>query len=227
MSRSIRMFEIIQLLRNAANPLTAQQIGDALEVSKRTAYRDIASLKAMRVPIDGEAGIGYIMRPGFDLPPIAFGSDEIEAIVVGLALLARTGDTGLQMAARRVAKKIDDVLPQESKGNFTRDSLHVSGWHAVPSSMIKLGPLRRAIREEEKLQLIYTDAEGNKSTRKILPLAMVYYIEAIIIAAWCELRSDFRHFRIDRMIECTPTGEYFSEEGSQLRQSLQEHHYLL
>jgi len=221
------MFEIIQLLRTAANPLTAKQIGEALEVSKRTAYRDIASLKAMRVPIDGEAGIGYIMRPGFDLPPIAFGPDEIEAIIVGLALLRRTADTGLQLAARRVAKKIEQVAPKETGAQMNRDSLHVSGWTAIAPSQINLGQLRGAIREEKKLRLAYADVQGKKSIRNILPLALIYYVEAVVVAAWCELRADFRHFRIDRMIECSPTGECFKELSRQLRQEWQDQHNLI
>ena len=115
MSRSDRMFEIIQLLRRAEKPMTAQALADALEVVPRTIYRDIAVLQGMRVPIEGEAGIGYVMRRGFDLPPLMFTAEEVEAIVVGLALLRRTGDLGLQAAAGRVSGKIAEVLPARSR----------------------------------------------------------------------------------------------------------------
>jgi len=226
MSRTIRMYEIIQLLKRAAGPMTAQAIGDVLEVSKRTAYRDIAALQSMRVPIDGEAGVGYIMRPGFDLPPLAFSSEEIEAIIVGLALLQRSGDTGLQRAAQKVAEKVNDVLPDAAKPHFSNETLHVSGWNAIPSSEIEISCLRRAIREEEKLHLLYINAEKIRTRRDILPLAMIYYVDVIILAAWCELRSDFRHFRIDRLLEFKPAGEYFRGEGGNLRKQWREQHAL-
>lgn len=224
MSRSIRMFEIIQLLRNAAAPLTAKRIGELLEVSKRTAYRDIAALKSMRVPIDGEAGVGYIMRPGFDLPPLAFTSDEIEAIVVGLALLNRTGDTGLQNAAEQVAKKLNDVLPEGSASTLTNTQLHVSNWLASPSSGTTMSKLRRAIREEECFEITYSNVDGNISRRTIKPLAIIYYTEVELLAGWCELRSDFRHFRVDRIKKLKLTGVSFSEEALQLRNLWLEHH---
>ncbi len=226
MSRPLRMYEIIQLLRSASAPMTAQAIGEALEVSKRTAYRDIAALQSMRVPIDGEAGVGYIMRPGFDLPPLAFSSVEIEAIFVGLALLQRTGDSGLQRAARQVANKINDVMPDKVTTQIAEETLHVSGWNAIPPSTIEIDCLRRAIRDEEKLHLVYRDAEGNQTRRTVQPLAMLYYIDVIMLAAWCELRSDFRHFRIDRLHKFTPTGEYFSGKGDPLRQTWRQHHDL-
>ncbi len=224
MSRSLRMYEVIQLLRSASAPMTAQAIGDALEVSKRTAYRDIAALQSMRVPIDGEAGIGYIMRPGFDLPPLAFRTEEIEAIVVGLALLRRTGDTGLQRAAQQVANKINEVISNGNKTQFNTKTLHVSGWNAIPFSKIEINLLRQSIRDEEKLCLTYIDAENNQTQRIIWPLAIVYYIDVIILAAWCELRSDFRHFRIDRSRELQATGEQFCGKGDQLRKTWRAQH---
>ncbi len=226
MSRSLRMYEIIQLLRSASAPLTALAISETLGVSKRTTYRDIAALQSMRVPIDGEAGIGYIMRPGFNLPPLAFSTVEIEAIVVGLALLRRTGDTGLQHAARQVAKKISDVLPDEGKAHFGKETLHVSGWNDIPFSTIEINCLRRAIRDEEKLQLVYIDAEQNHTRRIILPLAILYYIDVIILTTWCELRSDFRHFRIDRLQEFEPTGGFFKGKGDRLRKTWHQRHDL-
>src|SRR5215470_19763004 len=133
MGRSNRMFEVIQVLRAARKPLTAQEIAERLEVNKRTIYRDIAALQAMRIPIEGEAGVGYVMRRGFDLPPLMFDADEVEAIVVGLALLRRTGDAGLQMAAESVAAKIADVLPIEAGQAMRRNALTVSGWGTAAS----------------------------------------------------------------------------------------------
>ncbi len=197
-----------------------------LEVSKRTAYRDIAALQSMRIPIDGEAGIGYIMRPGFDLPPLAFDSDEVEAVIVGLALLTRTGDSGLQRAAKRVASKIGDSLPDQEKSGFNKEALHVSSWNSIPDTAIDISRLRRAIRDEEKLSVSYANANDERTERTILPLAVIYYIDVVVLTAWCELREDFRHFRVDRLSNCELTGHFFSGEGNQLRDSWSKQHSL-
>lgn len=226
MSRTSRMFEIIQMLRRAKSPVTADAMADMLEVTKRTVYRDIAALQAMRVPIDGEAGIGYVMRPGFDLPPLMFASEEVEAIVVGLALLGRTGDAGLLAAAKRVGRKIAQVLPGDMARDFESSPLHASNWSAVPGSRVDPALLRRAIRSEEKLRLVYADGAGKRTRRTVKPLAIVYYIEVVVLAAWCELRGDFRHFRIDRMVGCAATGKWFQGEGERLRAKWREQHHM-
>jgi predicted DNA-binding transcriptional regulator YafY len=184
LSRSVRMFEIIQLLRSADRPLTAHGIAHTLEVTKRTIYRDIAALQGMRVPIEGEAGVGYVMRPGFDLPPLMFRADEVEAIVVGLALLGRTGDTGLQTAAVNAARKISAVLPGDSRHDLKDWPLYASRWNAIPGSRVDLRVLREAVREEEKLRFTYGDAEGERTERTVLPLAIVYHVEVVVLAAW-------------------------------------------
>ncbi len=211
MGRSVRMFEIIQLLRNSDLPCTAQQIAEELEVTKRTVYRDIASLQALRVPIEGEAGVGYIMRSGFDLPPINFDIDEAEAITVGLAMIPRTGDKGLKRAARSAAQKLADATPLSN-------TLFASTWGAEEPTSINLSDVRKAIREEKKLRLTYTRADGNQSERTILPIAIAYHSEAIVLAGWCELRTDFRHFRPDRILSYHILPEAFPGEGDRLRQ---------
>ena len=221
MSRPIRMFEIIQILRQATGPMTALAIADRLEISKRTVYRDIAALQAMRVPIDGAAGVGYILRSGFNLPPINFGSDEVEAIIVGLALLRRTGDAGLQKAAARVADKIRAVLPDAEDAPFDDPSLRVSAWTAIPPATVDVGTLREAVRQERKVLLVYRDADGARSSRTVLPIAVIYYIDAIVLAAWCELRCGFRHFRIDRILAAEPCAARFLGQGDSLRHDWQ------
>ncbi|TFH48963.1 MAG: YafY family transcriptional regulator [Lysobacterales bacterium] len=226
MSRSTRMFEIIQLLRSTDAPLTAQAIASRLEVTKRTVYRDIAALQAIRVPIEGEAGVGYVMRPGFDLPPLMFTGEEVEAIVVGLAMLGRTGDTGLQSAAVSAGQKIGTVLPGDGRHDLKDWPLYASSWHAVPRSHVDMRYLRRAIREEEKVLLTYSDLEDKCTCRTVMPLALVYYIEAVVLAAWCELRSDFRHFRVDRIIDCEPTSTHFAGQSETLRARWREQHQL-
>lgn len=217
MSRSNRMFEIIQLLRSAERPMTAHDLAEALEVVTRTIYRDIAALQAMKVPIEGEAGIGYVMRAGFDLPPLMFTTEEVEAIVVGLALLRRTGDIGLQAAAKRVSDKIGDVLPGGRARDLTDAPLYVSSWGALAPAGLDLRILRGAIREETKLRITYENGEGERTRRTIKPLALFYYIEAIVLAAWCELRRDLRHFRCDRIISCKLAKGRFAGEGDKLR----------
>jgi predicted DNA-binding transcriptional regulator YafY len=217
MGRSTRLFEIIQILRGAKSPIPARAIADALEVTKRTVYRDIVTLQAMRIPVEGAAGVGYVMRSGFDLPPLMFTADEIEAIVVGLSLLGRTGDAGLQAAASHVVRKIVEVLPDATDNGFDGSPLHVSRWNAVPPSEIDHRAIRRAIREEQKLQLRYQDATARSTERTVRPIALVYYVDSIVLAAWCELREDFRHFRLDRMEACLPTPDRFTREGERLR----------
>ena len=214
MSRSTRLFEIIQILRHAKAPITAQAIADSLEVAKRTIYRDIAALQAMRLPIEGEAGVGYVMRAGFYLPPLMFTAEEMEAIIVGLALLGRTGDLELERAAEQAAWKISDVLPDDAPPPA---SLHVSRWNRIPESSIAVSGLRRFIREEAELSISYLDLKERRTTRTIRPLALIYYIDVVILAAWCELRQAFRHFRVERIEECRQTGNHFAGTGAELQ----------
>jgi predicted DNA-binding transcriptional regulator YafY len=211
MGRSTRMFEIIQILRNAKHPRTAQAIAQELEVTKRTIYRDVAALQAMRVPVEGEAGVGYIMRPGFDLPPVNFNVEEAEAITVGLALIARTGDRGLNRAAKSAAQKLTEATRLS-------ETLFASTWGVVEPKLVDLTTVRKAIREERKLQISYQAKEGAKTQRIIWPIAIAYHSEVIVIAAWCELRQDLRHFRPDRINVYEELDDGFVGQGDRLRQ---------
>ncbi|MEP0964220.1 MAG: YafY family protein [Roseobacter sp.] len=208
--RSSRMFEIIQLLRSAKHPLTAQEIASVVEVTKRTIYRDIASLQAMRVPIEGAAGIGYIMRRGYDLPPVNFDIEETEAITVGLSMIARTGDKGLESAAARAARKLSDAT-------ILSETLFSSSWGSDTPKNINLSELRDAIRNEIKLHLHYQDTEDKRTQRTVHPIALIYYAQAIVFVAWCELRQDFRHFRADRVLSCKRLSANFTKTGDELR----------
>ena len=219
MSRSTRLFEILQILRQAKSPVTAQSIAESLEVTKRTVYRDMAALQAMRLPIEGEAGIGYVLRAGFDLPPLMFTAEELEAIAVGLALLGRTRDRGLEQAALRAASKISDVLPETAPKDIP---LHVSRWSQIPEAQIDTGMLRRRIREEAELSITYLDLSNHRSWRKIRPIALVYYIDVVVLAAWCQLRQGFRHFCLDRIEDCKPTGAHFEGQSARLRQAWEQ-----
>lgn len=219
MRRSSRLFEIIQVLRRASAPMPAWTIAAGLEVTTRTIYRDIATLQAMRVPIQGEAGIGYVMQRGFDLPPLMFTAEEMEAITVGLALLDRIRDDGLRRAAACVREKLADVVPSQVGTILHEASIRTSAWSDIPPADTDCGLVRRAIREERKLRFGYRDASAQGTVRTVMPLTLTYWIDGIVLGGWCELRTEYRHFRIDRMAHCTISEDRFSGEGQRLRQA--------
>ena len=217
MRKASRLFEIIQILRVAKRPVTAASIAERLEVAVRSIYRDIAALQAMRVPIDGERGIGYILRPGFDLPPLMFTIEETEAVVLGLALIERTGDKELTQAAKKVAGKIAAAVPPPLRQLVSARSLHAWGPIAPQPQNIDFTLIRRAIRDEKKLDIDYRDELGRITRRIIRPLALIYYLDAAMIVGWCELREAIRNFRLDRTQSCRETGLHFRNEGDALR----------
>ncbi|MEM8749894.1 MAG: YafY family protein [Pseudomonadota bacterium] len=214
MPRSNRLFEIIQLLRAAPRPVTADTLAEKLEVSTRTIYRDISALQGMHTPIDGEPGIGYMMRSGYDLPPLNFDREEVEALRVGLLLLSRTGDTHLQKASRRIFEKVDAL-------HGPAEWLRVAPWGAPPDSpergCIPIAKLRAAIRDERKLRLDYRKTESEQTFRTIRPVGLVYHLECTMLAAWCELRAELRQFRTDRIYGCEELDETFTGQGETLR----------
>lgn len=219
MRNSSRLFEIIQILRSASQPMTAQALSQALEVSTRTIYRDIAALQARRTPIEGEAGIGYVMRSGYDLPPLNFDPEEVEALRVGLSMLLRAGDSSLVEAGKRVCEKIDAL-------HAPADWIQVAPWGAplddAARGCVSVADLRQAVRAEQKLRLRYQDSTGQETTRQVRPIAVIYHLECNILAAWCELRTGFRHFRLDRVMGCDVLEERFTGQGRTLRALWQE-----
>jgi predicted DNA-binding transcriptional regulator YafY len=206
MSKSTRLFEIIQILRAATAPVLAQDMADTLEVSVRTIYRDIASLQAMQTPIYGEAGIGYVMRKGYDLPPLSLDVEEAEAIAIGLSLIARIGDPDLWRAAGRASRKLAEVAP--GTRNLIASSSGIEATDAV-----NLRKLRSAIRDERKIALAYRDVEGRDTDRVIWPIVLIYYVDAVMVAGWCELRQGFRHFRLDRVQQWNMLEDHFTGRG--------------
>lgn len=218
MRKASRLFEIIQILRLAKKPVTAGEIAVQLEVTARSIYRDIAALQGMRVPIEGERGIGYILRPGFTLPPLMLSIEETEAIVLALALLERTGDTGLKQAAKQVNRKIAAVVPPPLAGVFSDNALQAWGTAAPAPEAVDLAMVRRAIRDERKLALDYRDEYARATERTIRPIALIYYSQTANIVAWCELRQAIRNFRADRVEHCEPIEDFFRGEGDKLRQ---------
>lgn len=171
-----------------------------MEVTVRTVYRDIATLQARRIPIEGAAGVGYVLRRGFDLPPLMFTEDEAEAIAVGVRMLARTGDPGLQKAAESVLSKVTLVVPDPLRDYLDAAPVYVSKSGApVPAQRDLPTTIRHAIRDGRKMRIMYRDEEGRETLRVIQPFAVAYYVEATLVCAWCELRNDIRHFRTDRV----------------------------
>ncbi len=219
MRRSTRLFEIIQILRAAEAPVTADALASKLEVSVRTVYRDIAALQAQRTPIEGEAGVGYLMRRGYDLPPLNFDAEEVEALWVGLSMLARTGDSTLQQAADRVCRKIEAL-------RAPADWLQVAPWGAPmddpEKGCVPIVNYREAIRAERKIRITYVNSEGERTERTVRPVALIYHIECTMLAAWCELRNGFRHFRTDRIWAFELTEDHFCGQGELLRAIWQE-----
>jgi predicted DNA-binding transcriptional regulator YafY len=213
MLRTDRLFEIINMLRAAKAPLSAVKLAEQLEVTPRTIYRYIAMLQSMRIPIEGAVGVGYVMRKGYDLPSLNFDPEELEAIVIGLGLLARTGDLSLQSAAQRVLTKIET-------GQVQINSLQVSNWGITTTENARLHELRQAIRHEQKLSIRYVNSSGVETDRTILPIVLTYYIEVAVLSSWCTLREDFRSFRADKITLCNRLPEYFVGQGSVLRQKL-------
>ncbi|MEL6217734.1 MAG: YafY family protein [Pseudomonadota bacterium] len=217
--RADRLFETIQILRRARRPLTAREIAEELEVSPRTVYRDMAALEGMRVPIEGAAGLGYVMRSGYDLPPLNFDVEEAEAITVGLAMLARTGDRALMRAAGRVRAKIDALSGQGA-------GLHVAPWGAPfddpDLGCVSMALIRDAIRAERKLRITYRNGSNHETVRTVRPVGLIYHIDAKLLAAWCELRREFRHFRTDRIWACEALEADFAGQGLRLRAAWSE-----
>lgn len=202
MSRTLRLFELLQMLRRRRRPVSGAELAREAGVSLRTIYRDIASLQAMGAEVEGEPGVGYVLRPGFLLPPLMFSEEEIEALALGAKWVARRTDDSLSDAARNAVAKISAVLPQDLKSRLEDDALLVgSGWERL--QRVELTVLRRALREERKLAISYRDEKGAPSERIIWPVALGFFESARVLAAWCELRSAFRHFRADRIERAT------------------------
>ena len=216
MRRADRLFDIIQVLRLARTPVTAAAIAEELEVTPRTVYRDIATLQARRVPIDGEAGIGYVLRRGFELPPLMLTEEEVEAVAVGMRLLRRTGDPGLEAAARNVLTKLAAAMPDMLRERLVSGPFRVATGRAPAPGPVDPSEIRAAIRSTRKMRIDYVDLKGATSTRTICPVAMEYHVQATLICAWCELRNDYRHFRADRIVGAQVLEDSFASAASQL-----------
>lgn len=200
MRRADRLFQLIQMLRSARRPITAQRIAEALEVSPRTVYRDIADLMAHRVPIRGEAGVGYVLDEGYDLPPLMLTTAEVEAAVLGARWVIHQGDPALTRGAHTLLGKLQEVIPETLRPILLDQTMMVPGPAEPPTDAIDVAKVREWIRQQKQITIRYRDSKNNVSQRTLWPIAVAYFGAARLLVGWCELRNDFRHFRTDRIL---------------------------
>lgn len=203
----------------------ASDLAGVLEVSERTIYRDIRDLMASGVPIEGEAGVGYVLREGFDLPPLMFKEREIEALVLGARIVESWADAELSEAASDVLAKVEAMVPERLREYMANTALLAPSAHYMEAISFDLADMRRAIRNRSKVRFAYRDAVGDESERIVRPLSLAFFGPAWIMAGWCELRQDHRTFRLDRMRAFTVLDETFNpERGKTLADFLKRPH---
>lgn len=217
--RAARLFALLDRLRLNSRPASARELADHTGVSERTIYRDIASLQAMGAPIRGEGGIGYQLEWGYFLPPLHFNKDELDAIALGMRLVAARGDDSLAEAARQVAGKVEALLPDADKG-AVRDPRILAVSPSIGSLPI-LASLREAIRLRRKVNIDYLDLNGNRSQRRLRPLGLTAFDAVWLLTAWCEMKDSFRNFRVDRIEQIKIQKQRFAPEiGKEFRDYL-------
>jgi predicted DNA-binding transcriptional regulator YafY len=215
-SRAERLLELMQVLRQHRQPVSGQALAQTLGISLRTLYRDIASLQAQGAHIEGEAGVGYVLRPGFTLPPLMFSEDEIEALVLGSRWVAERADTRLGDAARNALAKIHGVLPPALRHLAESSALLVGPGSAPSPTDLVLLQIRTAIRGESKLAIAYRDLKEQTSMRTVWPCAVGFFDDCLVMVAWCELRDSFRNFRLDRIASLRMLDERYPERRQAL-----------
>ncbi|MGE0784331.1 MAG: helix-turn-helix transcriptional regulator [Sandaracinaceae bacterium] len=211
MRRADRLFRIIQLLRGRRRAVTAKTIAAELEVSERTIYRDIRDLVSSGTPIEGAAGVGYSIKKSYDLPPLMFDEEEIQALVLGARVAAAFGDVQLARAAERVLSKVEGVLPKSMRPLLGEAALYAPRPSASDPARERLLVVRTAMVERRKLSIAYEDRDGDATERVVWPLGLFFWGSSWTLTAWCELRVAFRNFRVDRMREARPLPDVFPE----------------
>lgn len=203
MSRSERLLHLMDLLRRHRYPLPGSYIAAELGISLRTLYRDMATLQGQGAQIEGEPGLGYILRPGFTLPPLMFTEEELEALILGSRWVAKRTDIRLQKAALNALGKISSILPPHLRHELDTSTLLVGpSDESIPIS-IKLEDIRQVIRREHKIEILYRDLKDHETRRIIWPFALAFFDRVRVLTAWCEVRQAFRHFRLDRIKNLT------------------------
>lgn len=209
MRRTERLFKIIQILRRKRRPVTGKELADEMEVSLRTLYRDMAELLLQRVPIRGEAGTGYVLDNAYDMPPLMLTPDELEAAVLGAGWVAQRGDAALARGAQDLIAKLTHVVPKELRPVLLDAALQPVSFRKRTPDGCDVAVLRSAIRDRAKMRIAYADGEGRATERVVWPFLIAYMEEVRVVAAWCELREDFRHFRTDRIGEAKTLSERY------------------
>lgn len=217
MSRAERLLALLERLRLRRTPVAGAALAQELGISLRTLYRDIAALQQQGARIDGEAGVGYVLRPGHTLPPLMFSVDELEALALGTQwVIERSGDPPLAQAARHALAKVRAVLPAAERFELDHNPLLVPDGQPLAFDPALLPQIRQAIRAQRKLQLDYRDAQARASERVVWPFALGFFEQSRVLSAWCELRAEVRHFRLDRMQRCAPLPERYPRPRQQL-----------
>jgi predicted DNA-binding transcriptional regulator YafY len=216
MSRAQRLLDLIQLLRRHRRAVSGALLAENLGVSLRTLYRDIETLKAQGAHIQGEAGIGFVLRPGFMLPPLMFSEEEIEALGLGSRWVSERADGALGKAAGNVLAKIGAVLPDDLKQGMDWSGLLIGPGEPIPAGDRELPAIRAAIRSERKIRIVYCDEQGNNTERTVWPAALAFYDRSRVVVAWCELRGSYRHFRTDRIAALEQTAESYPRRRASL-----------
>ncbi len=211
MRKADRLFQIVQILRSHRMVTTARYLAEELEVTERTIYRDIKDLTLSGVPILGEAGVGYILQKGFDLPPLMFTDDELTAITLGARLVETWSDEELANAAKLAIHKIKTVVPERLQSRFESENLFSPFRQIKPEVAQSLADCRLAADNRQKIAFQYFSLAGETSTRTILPLGLFFWGAVWTLGAWCELRQDFRSFRVDRISSLTVLSETFKD----------------
>ena len=222
MSRAARLLDLMQTLRRYRRPVTADTLAEMLGVSKRTLYRDIATLIGEGAPIEGEAGMGYVLRQGFFLPPLSFDDDEIDAVVLGLRWVSRNAGLVLAQAAYESLAKIAAVLPAEMRDAMESERIFAATDREIPVATIDVKGIRTAIRLSRKVEIVYRDGKAVPTTRKIWPIALAFFNDVWLVVAWCEVRNDFRHFRTDRIESATFASERYPKNRRALLKEWRE-----
>ena len=199
MSRSQRLFDLLQLLRCHQYPVSAAHLAQELNVSVRTIYRDIATLQAQGAEIEGESGLGYILKPTFTLPPLMFSTEELEALLLGADWISKQANGELNKAAKNAIAKISSVLPEHHIVKRSLDIMRVASIIEVPELTTELSYIRDAIKHQNKAEIDYHDSQGNPSSRIIWPILIGLFQYHYVLVAWCETRDTFRNFRLDRI----------------------------
>lgn len=208
MSKSQRLFDLMQILRRHRHPVSGSNLAAEAGVSLRTIYRDIADLQALGAQIEGEPGFGYVLQPGFLLPPLMFSEQEIQALALGAQWVSRQTDEEFALAARNALAKIGAVLPSELRHKIDDNAFHVAHRPKQPE-VLDLRVVRQAMRDQHKLSIVYRDPKGTKTTRTIWPIGVAFFDSRRVLVGWCELRKDFRSFRADRIEKVRlKTGRY-------------------